>query len=208
MPHLFKAFQQGDSSLTRGFGGLGLGLAIADALVRAHDGTITAMSPGTNRGASFTVELPTTSHTHALREHSHDLDTRASSVAPLRVLLVEDHSDTRRAMTKLLGQLGHRVKTADSVKDAIEKSEQGELDLLISDVALPDGTGHDVLRAIHQRHPLKAIAVSGFGMQEDIQRSLDAGFLIHLTKPVDFAVLQRSIHEVQHRLATGQHSRF
>jgi two-component system CheB/CheR fusion protein len=219
LPRIFDAFEQGEASVTRRFGGLGLGLAISRALVRAHGGTLTASSEGKGRGAVFTLQVPT------IHDPIHpQTDSAAAGAGPvpqssprtaarttrqlvpasakaLRILLVDDHEDTSRAMARLLEQLGYDVATADSVHAALDASQQRPFDLLISDIGLPDGSGLDLMRQLLHRagRPIKAVALSGFGMDEDIRKSKDAGFAEHLTKPVSFPQLQ----EVIHRLTTG-----
>jgi PAS domain S-box-containing protein len=204
LPVIFNAFQQGDASLTRRFGGLGLGLTITKALVEAHDGLLTAKSPGRGQGSQFIVELPTVPASPVGRfaaaaasdSPSPPLHVTAPAGTPLKILLVEDHGGTLEIMTRLLRALGHHVKTAVSVKDALAAAEGEEIDLVISDLALPDGSGHDVMRALKSRYKLKGIAVSGFGMDEDINKSLEAGFLQHLTKPIDLERLREAIQQV------------
>jgi len=98
--------------------------------------------------------------------------------------MVDDHEDTNRAMSRLLGGLGYDVRTADSVAAALSAAEQGSFDLLISDIGLPDGSGLELMKQLRARNGgrVKGIALSGFGMEEDVQRSREAGFREHLTK--------------------------
>ncbi len=172
-------------------GGLGLGLAIARAIVVGAGGTIEAMSPGLGLGASFTLALdaqPDPAPTPAP-----PLDG-APPRGPLHILVVEDDEATRRALTQALGALGHGVTTADTVASASALVD-GDVpfDLLISDIGLPDGTGHDVLRRIRSTRPIPAIALSGFGLDDDLRRSRAAGFAEHLVKPVDLPTLDAAI---------------
>lgn len=112
----------------------------------------------------------------------------------LHILLVEDHFDTSEIMRRLLEMKGHRVSLATSVASAVETVKTCEpIDLLISDLGLPDGSGLDAFRQISETHSFVGIALSGYGMEEDVRRSLDAGFASHLTKPVDFAQLDQEI---------------
>ncbi|HSI32715.1 MAG: PAS domain S-box protein [Phycisphaerae bacterium] len=187
---IFDAFEQVDQGVTRKYGGLGLGLAICKALVELHNGTISAASAGADRGATFTVELDTCcvpASTAPERELPAGRDPRLS------ILLVEDHEDTARAVARLLRGYGWQVRVADTVASAVQVAGAEEFDLLISDIGLPDGSGLDLMRQLLARKPTKGICLSGFGMEEDVRKSRDAGFLEHLTKPVNVSQLKRAI---------------
>lgn len=109
----------------------------------------------------------------------------------MNILLVDDHADTSRALKRLLERMGYQVQTADSVSSALQVSETNPFDIVISDIGLPDGSGLDLMREILQRHEeVKGVALSGFGMEDDIRRSKEAGFIEHITKPVDFVTLE------------------
>ena len=191
LPRVFNAFEQGS---TRRFGGLGLGLAICKALAEVHGGTITAHSAGVGKGAQFIVELPVVAAELAARHVPPD---DHATPPGLRIMLVEDHGPTARAMRKLLTSLGHRVSSAASLADARQALHGGTFDLLISDLGLPDGSGHDLMREVSRRGQVPVgIALSGYGMDEDLKRSAQAGFSAHLTKPVDLARLQSTIARV------------
>jgi signal transduction histidine kinase len=192
LPNVFNAFEQGDASLTRNFGGLGLGLTITRALVEAHGGTIHASSAGRLKGSTFTIDLLTAEPS---QEPESEVAPREHSAPLLRILLVEDHHGTLTAMTKLLSGLGHHVITAGTVKQALEAAENEPIDLVVSDIGLPDGSGHDVMRALRARYAIKGIAVSGFGMDEDLLKSAESGFEKHLVKPVDLEKLQDAIEQ-------------
>jgi PAS domain S-box-containing protein len=194
LPKIFNAFEQGDSSLKRAFGGLGLGLTITRSLVEAHGGTIQAESGGHGKGATFTVEVPSVT---SLPARPVRRPPTATTAPPLRILLVEDHRGTLTLMSKLLTSLGHHLATASTVKDALALAERQELDLVISDIGLPDGTGHDVMRTLRSRYAIKGIAVSGFGMDDDVRQSLDAGFDKHLIKPIDLEKLKAAIQQAR-----------
>ncbi|MDB5353899.1 MAG: Two-component hybrid sensor and regulator [Phycisphaerales bacterium] len=197
LPRVFDAFEQGDALHARKFGGLGLGLAICQALVLAHGGTITAHSDGPGKGATFTVELPTA----AVMEPSEPVQ-RPQPLAPvngekaLKLLLVEDHPATLSVMVKLLGQMGYEVTGAASMTEGLEAAGKRQYDLLISDLGLPDGTGHELMQQVRRMYGIKGIALSGYGMDEDIARSRESGFEEHVVKPVDFQVLQTVIARV------------
>ncbi|MDQ2823899.1 MAG: ATP-binding protein [Verrucomicrobiota bacterium] len=191
---IFDAFNQGERSITRQFGGLGLGLTISKTLLDLHGGTIKVQSEGKNRGTTFRVFLD------FLREplvaSTDEADVEITTSRHLRLLLVDDHVDTRRVLSRLLTRSGHEVATADSAQGALKFLESDRFDALISDIGLPDGNGYDLVREAKQRHPLKAIALSGFGTEEDVRLSLEAGFDYHLTKPVDINGLRSVLQKI------------
>jgi CheY-like chemotaxis protein len=113
-----------------------------------------------------------------------------------RILLVDDHIETSTVLKLLLERRGYTVETAHTVADALALALAGEFDILISDIGLPDGSGLDLMRAIRREKDLPGIALSGFGMEEDLERSREAGFAAHLTKPVGFQRLQDAISKV------------
>ena len=203
LARIFDAFDQGDGSITQRFGGLGLGLAIGRSLAEAHGGRLTASSPGLNQGATFRLDLPTVDapsiQTEAAPSVAPPGDQEARPVGPLRILLVEDNLDTLRVMARLLLGRGHVVVRADSVASALAAAEDGEFDLLVSDLGLPDGSGLDLIRgirALRLGQTMPGIALSGYGLDDDIRRSQEAGFLEHLVKPVDFTALEAAIRRV------------
>ncbi|MHA3772451.1 PAS domain S-box protein [Verrucomicrobiota bacterium sgz303538] len=183
---IFSAFEQGERGVTRRFGGLGLGLAITKSLVEVHRGSISVSSEGKGRGTCFAITLPHSVHQKTSKASQEPVKV----IKSLRILLVDDHEDTRRILSKLLEQREHRVSTAGSVQSALECLETNRFDVLISDIGLPDGSGHELMRAVKERQSLKGIALSGFGMPEDLHRSHEAGFDHHMIKPVDFQNLQ------------------
>jgi len=185
---LFTPFEQADASVGRQFGGLGLGLAISKHLVDLHHGTIEADSRGRSFGATFKITLDTVPQGDAKAELGSP--TRGKPPKPLRVLLVEDHRDTRRMLSRLLTHFGHQVLTADNVRSALDIVASGEIDVLVCDIGLPDGSGYDVVSHTRRTRPIKAVALTGFGTEEDLRRSKEAGFDFHLVKPVDLHELQ------------------
>ena len=195
LPKIFNAFEQADRSVTRRFGGLGLGLAICKALMQLHGGAIAAQSAGPDCGATFRLELPTT--TASKPSGSEDSNgSKPVAHAGISILLVEDHADTAGLMQRLLRHRGYKVRLATSVADALRCADSGDFHLLISDIGLPDGNGVDLFRQLRVKRPIKGIALSGFGMEEDIERSRAAGFSEHITKPVDMSQLQAAIDRV------------
>jgi HAMP domain-containing protein/signal transduction histidine kinase len=187
---IFDAFEQGGRTK---LGGLGLGLAISKRLVEAHKGRITARSGGQNKGATFTLVFPT----------SERAETRfAPAVSPkmpdrqaLRILLVEDHEDTNRSLTTLLRRRGYQVHSALNFQSALDLSAKEEFDVLISDLALPDGSGIDLIKRLRSKRPVFGIALTGFGMEDDIRKGREAGFQYHLVKPIDLNKLDLLIQQ-------------
>jgi PAS domain S-box-containing protein len=263
LPHIFDAFDQGRSGITRRFGGLGLGLAISRAIVERHDGSLTAASAGRDRGTTLTVRLPllgsagldetaAASVAAADRRAAGSPETGASAprppfggdasrdphepgtepaamsggaaahpppampgggaaglatlpsgpatpgagLPPLHILLVEDHADTGEAMVDLFAALDVRVTVAATVAAALAAAERGGIDLVISDLGLPDGDGRDLMRRLAERYGLRGIALSGYGREDDVGKSRAAGFSCHLTKPVTIETLRSAIEQL------------
>jgi PAS domain S-box-containing protein len=194
---IFKPFEQGSSEIVRRYGGLGLGLAISKAFVEAQNGTIEAASPGSGQGSTFTLHLPAIHSSRQTPRPPLSSPARVDGHRQLEILLVEDHDDTSRVLGRLLEGLGHRVRIADSVASAIAAAKS-PFDLLLSDIGLPDGSGIDLIRQLRQSGDLKcpAVALTGFGMEEDLAKSHEAGFTEHLTKPVNFQRLQMVVQKV------------
>ncbi|MEX3632937.1 response regulator [Paraburkholderia sp. BR14320] len=188
---LFNAFEQGDQSMTRQFGGLGLGLAITKALTDVHGGTVTAQSPGPHCGATFTITLPTAAAPAAAPPVI--VPSTVQPASSLTVLLIEDHADTADVMAQLMRGLGHQVTVVGRIDDALAATQLQSFDLVVSDVGLPDGTGLDFIEAFRERSDVPAVALTGFGTDEDVRRCLSAGFTSHLTKPVNFGQLEAMI---------------
>ncbi|MCC8391369.1 response regulator [Paraburkholderia sp. MMS20-SJTR3] len=188
---LFNAFEQGDQKTTRQFGGLGLGLAITRALTDVHGGVVTAQSPGAHCGATFTITLPTAAAPAAAPPVV--ATSPAQPARALTALLIEDHEDTAEVMAQLIRSLGHEVTVVGRVDDALAATQLRRFDLVVSDVGLPDGTGLDFIKAFREHSDAPAVALTGFGTDEDVRRCLSAGFTSHLTKPVNFAQLEKMI---------------
>ena len=197
LPRIFDAFEQADQQIMRQFGGLGLGLAISRMLVERHEGTLTAASEGHMRGATFTLTLPTVDPPAAPAKMTPG-ETLARSPIPraLRILLVEDDEATSRILTRLLCSLGHLVYVApDCAAADVHAEAQTEFDLLLCDIALPDGSGLDLVEKF-KRPSTKAIALTGYGSEADIRSSIDAGFDLHLTKPITLGELVAAIDKL------------
>lgn len=192
---IFDAFEQGNSEITRRFGGLGLGLAISKALVEAHGGTIRATNNTPPPGAKFTVFLPQnrmieTAHSEPRSPAAKGFNTPGHG---LTVLLVEDHADSAFFIKRMLEASGYRALLAGSIAEALTIFKAEEIDVMVSDLGLPDGRGTELMQQIVAIRPIPAIALSGYGMESDIEKSHEAGFSRHLTKPVDFHQLEEAL---------------
>jgi signal transduction histidine kinase len=193
---IFDAFEQGHAGITRRYGGLGLGLAISKALVEAHHGNIRAENG--EKGARFIVTLPcSASPETSPQPASHNASVPASLPAgTVTVLLVEDHEDTAMLLGRILEIHGYRVHIAHSISSAFEIFLGEKIDCVISDIGLPDGHGTELMTKISANRRVPAIALSGFGMEHDVDRSHSAGFSHHLTKPVDWPKLEEALKKV------------
>lgn len=206
---VFDAFEQGDRQITRQFGGIGLGLAISKAIAESHHGTLTAASPGLGRGSTFRLTLPfdgceedENSLPSAIGAAPARISPTSAGVTnrPQRILLVEDHADTAAILARLLRRMGHDVLLADTLQGARKLAERemrlAPIDLVMSDLGLPDGSGLDLMRELSSSYGLRGIALSGFGMDSDLEESRAAGFARHLTKPIDIATLRATLAEM------------
>ncbi len=196
LPVIFDAFEQGEASRTRQFGGLGLGLAISRAVVEAHGGHLRADSAGKGQGATFTLELATSPAPLIREQERPPAENTELPCRPLKILLVEDNQDTLRSMAWILSRQGHTIRSADSMTSALETVEEGGFNLVISDIELPDGSGLELMRSVSEHHGIPGIALSGFGSEEDVELSRSSGFAEHLTKPVDFRRLESAIRRL------------
>ena len=191
MQRIFDPFEQGNRSFERRLGGLGLGLAISKSLAQAHGGTLTAQSDGSNRGSTFTLSMQALPAGEAGSVASRSVTESARQA--LKILLVDDHQDTCAALEKLLARRGHLVAVTHDVRSAMEAAVRNKFDLLISDIALPDGSGMDLMMQLRAISSIPGIAISGFGNNGDIERSLQAGFSEHLIKPIKLDNLEAAI---------------
>ncbi|HEY4248507.1 MAG TPA: PAS domain S-box protein [Lacunisphaera sp.] len=209
---IFLAFTQGDHAISgigsHRFGGLGLGLAITKMLVDLHGGKIQAFSKGRDQGSTFQVDLPLASEDFPDRPVTGSLISYstapfANAVLPdkspsaRRILLVEDHAPTRQTLLHLLRQRKFEVTAADSAESALKIMQTTDFDLVISDVGLPDQNGYELMAALRALKPdLPGIALSGYGMEDDLARSRAAGFQTHLVKPVTIGMLEDAIANI------------
>src|SRR5438045_5116655 len=174
MQRIFDPFEQGNRSFERRFGGLGLGLAISKSLAQAHGGTLTAQSDGRDRGSTFVLSMQTTSPAERL-----DSPARASdetSRQGLRILLVDDHQDTCAALEKLLVRRGHLVAATHNVRSAMEAAARNRFDLLIGEIALPDGSGIELMTQLQAISKMPGIAITAFANNGAIDERPQSGF--------------------------------
>jgi hypothetical protein len=191
LPHVFERFQQADSSTTRAFGGLGLGLAIVRHLVELHGGTVQATSPGEGKGATFTVTIP--SHRVAPvdtdgRKLESKRVVRSGKLDGLNVMIVEDEIDTRELLAALFQHQGANVFQAGSASEALQVFESTRVDLLLSDIGMPGDDGYALISKLRSEvhgATVPAIALTAYARDEDRTRAIAAGYQLHIPKPVD-----------------------
>jgi signal transduction histidine kinase len=201
LARVFKAFSQGDHVLRDGnrrYGGLGLGLAISQSMIERHLGTISASSEGRNMGTRFVIRLPLiqVGASKGPSDSSHVSLPQISNGTRqrrCRVLLVEDHQPTCAALKLLLGHRSYEVTATACLADARAAAGAEQFDILISDIGLPDGDACELMSELGERGGLVGIALSGYGMDEDIKRTKAAGFMSHLTKPISAEDLDRAL---------------
>jgi PAS domain S-box-containing protein len=196
LPHIFDPFRQGWGAKFSNRGGLGLGLAISRWIIEAHDGTLTCSSDGRNKGATFTLVLP------IVPAPPEPGGTPAEPIAinnrPLRILLAEDNHVAARVFAQVLSGKGHEVTVASCLRRGLEAASN-RFDLVVSDLDLGDGSGLELMRHVRSLTDTPGIAIIGYATRDDVRQSLEAGFAVHLAKPVTFATLESAIHQVTAR---------
>jgi len=176
----FDSFAQGNHQR----GGLGMGLAISRSIVGLLDGSLTATSSGRGQGSSFVVSLKTVPAPAAPLSPPVSYSAPPFAMPALTVLLVEDHESSRVVLKKLLQRQGHTVTAAADAAEALAAARDGSFDLVVSDIGLPDRDGYQLMEALRALQPVVGVALTGYGMSDDIRRAEDAGFVAHVTKPV------------------------
>ena len=211
LPHVFERFRQGDGSASRSHGGLGLGLAIVQHLVELHGGNVRADSAGLGMGSVFTVELPVAdppidgqSADRRAAQRFASGTNPAGILAGHRVLIVDDHHDTRELVETVLKMAGATVDSAESVTQALEKLEAARPDVLLSDIAMPDADGYTLIQEVRRRDSergqyLRAAALTAYAGGVDRERALAAGFDLHLAKPINHEVLVTAVLDLCER---------
>ncbi|MFB2833389.1 response regulator [Floridanema evergladense] len=198
LPFVFDRFRQQDSSTTREFGGLGLGLALVRQLVEAHGGTITAQSPGEGQGATFTVRLPLLSEPQPVKPDLLD-SNQTANLQGTKILLVEDELDSRELMAWILKEAGAKLIAVTSANAALNVLSQTSFDVLVSDIGLPDMDGYRLLqqvRLLASAEVLPAIALTAYAGEINRQTALNSGYQQHLAKPIEPDALVSAIAEL------------
>jgi signal transduction histidine kinase/CheY-like chemotaxis protein len=193
LPRVFELFTQGQRSLDRAQGGLGIGLALVRRLVELHGGRVAAYSEGPSKGSAFVVCLP-----RADARRTDDVAADAVAARPMsrkRIVIIEDDADGREALCMQLLMAGHEVHEAKDGKSGIEVVQRVRPDVVLLDIGLPGLDGYEVARRLKSRHDCpRLVAVTGYGRSEDKDRAKTAGFDAHLTKPVEPDELHRMLH--------------
>jgi signal transduction histidine kinase/ActR/RegA family two-component response regulator len=208
LPEVFERFRQNDASSARRHGGLGLGLALVHELVELHGGTVSAASEGHNKGATFTIDLPTVVSPEIRRNH---LNSKAfskgntRSLTGVRILVVDDETDARDLAVTALEQCGAEVTAVPSSSDALAAllaaSADTLPDVLVSDIGMPREDGYDLIRRVRSLQPerggrIPAVTVTGYATPEDVDRALAAGYQVHVAKPMDPAALVTAVADL------------
>ncbi|MCY7276143.1 MAG: PAS domain-containing protein, partial [Phormidesmis sp. CAN_BIN44] len=189
LPHIFESFRQEDSSVTRRYGGLGLGMAIVYQLVEAHGGIVTPASLGEGKGATFTVRLPLL-NTNSKENQSHPLRAQNLDLTSIRVLVIDDEPDSRELLAVILAQAGAEVMSVASAAEFLIALESFQPNVVVSDIGMPEIDGYTLLKHVRSLSPeqggqVPAIALSAYAGEIDRQQAIAAGFQKHITKPIE-----------------------
>jgi signal transduction histidine kinase len=189
LPRVFDAFAQGERTLARSNGGLGLGLALVKEIAELHGGTVRAESGGTGRGAEFVVRLPLIPD--PVEEPAGE-GRPVRGIGGRRVLVVDDNADSAESLAEILAMLGNRVDVAYDGPSAVEKARENRPDVVLCDVGLPGMSGYDVAKALRAAgYPMQLFALSGYAQPEDVRSAVEAGFDGHLAKPARIEDIER-----------------
>ncbi|HEY9666508.1 MAG TPA: ATP-binding protein, partial [Coleofasciculaceae cyanobacterium] len=204
LPHVFDYFRQADSTSTRTFGGLGLGLAIVHHLVELHGGSVQADSPGEGQGATFTVKLPLMPTQPETNQDDRQLE-QSLNLNGIKVLVVDDDADSREFVSFVLEQEGANVTIASSAREALTALIECQPDVLLSDIGMPNIDGYMLIQQVRALPPeqggrIKAIALTAYAGEINYQQALAAGFQQHLSKPVEPDELVATIANLIHSL--------
>ena len=203
LPHIFEIFRQADASTNRSQQGMGIGLAVVQQLVELHGGSVTAGSAGKGKGATFTIRLPRSVNTRTPLAPVVDLGL--GSLEGMTILVVDDSEDTTEMVRHLLEISGATVSAATSGREALQLARKKQFDVVLSDISMPEMDGFEFLsklRKIPGKQDLPAVALTGFGRPEDVQRACDEGFYAHLTKPFDIQTLASILQKMPRQAAT------
>jgi signal transduction histidine kinase/FixJ family two-component response regulator len=199
LPRIFDLFTQGDRSLARAEGGLGIGLTLVRSLTELHGGSVSVVSDGLDAGTEFLVRLPALLKPALEPANDHAGDRAEHAHRPVRILVVDDNVDLANGLSRLISQFGHVVKTTFDGPAAIEAACTFRPEVVLLDIGLPAMDGYEVaacLRALNAIDSLVLVAISGYGQDEDRRRSLEAGFDFHLVKPIDLDALRQIINQI------------
>ena len=200
LPHVFDLFAQADRSLARAQGGLGIGLTLVRSLVQLHGGSVSARSDGPGLGSTFVVRLPVPTSAPTETAPGREAGGRATTTAPLAILIVDDSVDSARSLGRVLTLWGHRARMVFDGPAAIEAVGEEPTDLVLLDIGLPGMDGYEVASQLAARPaPPTLVALTGYGQEDDRRRARDAGFDHHLVKPVDLDDLQAVLAKVRPR---------
>jgi len=207
LPHIFEIFRQADAGTNRSQAGMGIGLAVVQQLVELHGGSVSASSGGVGKGATFKIRLPRSVETKT--SSAPDLELGLGTLQGLVVLVVDDSEDTTEMVQHLLEIGGASVDVATSGADALRLAQEKQFDVVLSDISMPEMDGFQFLskfRELPGKDDVPAVALTGFGRPEDVQRAVEEGFYAHLTKPFDIHTLATLLQTLprKEKLATPQ----
>ncbi len=207
LPHIFERFRQADSSNTRVYGGMGIGLALVKSFVEAHGGTVRAVSEGRPRGSKFTIELPLFNTAEPEASSDVFIPVREKTDMPARILVIDDAPDTLDMLRATFESRGFHATLCRSALEALRIARTTEFDVIISDIGLPEIDGYELikqLRCVPHLRDTPALALTGYASQQDLARALSAGFNAHVAKPVDPSLL---LAQIDHQLlSTHRHN--